>query len=136
VVSTKDLTVTATVPTARDPHGVAYRQTAGPATVAKGGEMSWEMGGPGGPMAPSAGQLRRMGQGMTGQGMCCGEMCMTPEAASMSGGTLEPLGLMGIMGNGPMDAKTRGRMLQMRGEMLKTMGEVMMRHGQAMSGEP
>ena len=49
--------------------------------------------------------------------------------------TLAPLGLMGMMGEGQMDAKTRGRMLQLRGEMLKAMGEVMMKHGQAMSGE-
>ena len=97
--------------------------------------MSWEMGGPGEPMVPSGGQPRRMGQGMTGQGMCCGEMCMTSQTALMIGGTLEPLGLMGMMGDGRMDAKTRGRMLQLRGEMLKAMGEVMMKHGQAMSGE-
>jgi hypothetical protein len=76
-----------------------------------------------------------MGQGMMGQGMCCGEMCMMPEAASMTGGPIEPLGLMGMMGDGQMDARTRGRMLQLQGEMLKAMGEIMMKHGQAMSGE-
>jgi YVTN family beta-propeller protein len=135
VVSTKDLTVTATLPTGRDPHGVAYRPTAGPATVARMGEMGWEMGSPVGSMGSSAGQPRRMGQDMMGQGMCCGDMCMTPEAASMTSGPLAPLGLMRMMGEGHMDARTRGRMLQLQGELLKAMGEVMMKHGQAMSGE-
>jgi YVTN family beta-propeller protein len=136
VVSTKDLTVTATVPTGRDPHGVAYRHTTGPATVASGGEMSWERGGPAGPMAPTAGQPRWMGQGMMGQGMCCRDMCMTPEAASMTGGPIEPWGLLRMMDDGQMDPKTRGQMLELRGEMLKAIGDVMMKHGQAMSREP
>jgi hypothetical protein len=70
-----------------------------------------------------------------GQGMCCNEMCMTPEAASMTGGPIEPMGLMRMMGDGQMDAKTRGQMLELRGEMLKAMGEVMIKHGRAMSGE-
>jgi hypothetical protein len=64
-----------------------------------------------------------------GQGMC--RMCMRPMMAQAEG----PMGMMGMMGDGQMDVKTRGRMLQMRGEMLKAMGEVMMKHGQAMSGE-
>jgi hypothetical protein len=63
------------------------------------------------------------------QGMC--RMCMTPMMAQTEGS----MGMTGMMGDGQMDAKTRGRMLQMRGEMLKKMGKVMMKHGQAMSGE-
>jgi hypothetical protein len=69
------------------------------------------------------------GSQAAGQGMC--RMCMRPMMAQAEG----PMGMMGMMGDGQMDAKTRGRMLQMRGEMLKAMGEVMMRHGQALSGE-
>jgi hypothetical protein len=74
-------------------------------------------------------------QDMMGQGMCCGDMCMTPEAASMTSGPLAPLGMMRMMGEGHMDARTRGRMLQLQGELLKAMGEVMIKHGQAMNGE-
>ena len=66
------------------------------------------------------------GSQAAGQGMC--RMCMRPIMAQAEGP-------MGMMGDGQMDAKTRGRMLQMRGEMLKAMGEVMMKHGQAISGE-
>ena len=54
----------------------------------------------------------------------------------MTSGPLAPLGLMRMMGEGHMDPRTRGRMLQLQGELLKAMGEVMMKHGQAMSGEP
>jgi hypothetical protein len=56
---------------------------------------------------------------------------MMPTMAQTEGS----MGMTGMMGDSQMDAKTRGRMLQMRGEMLKAMGEVMMKHGQAMSGE-
>ena len=72
---------------------------------------------------------------MMGQGMCCGEMCVVPEATSMTSGPIAPWGLMRMMDEGQMDAKTEGRMLQLQGELFKAMGEVMMKHGQAMSGE-
>jgi hypothetical protein len=74
----------------------------------------------------SAEQPSMPGGRATGQGMC--RMCMMPMMAQTEGS-------MGMTGDGQMDAKTRGRMLQMRGEILKAMGEVMMKHGQAMSGE-
>jgi hypothetical protein len=77
----------------------------------------------------SAEQPSMPGGKAMGQGMC--RMCMTPMMAQTEGS----MGMTGMMGDGQMDAKTRGRMLQMRGEMLKAMGEVMMKHGQAMSGE-
>jgi hypothetical protein len=77
----------------------------------------------------SAEQPSMPGGRATGQGMC--RMCMMPMMAQAEG----PMGMTGMMGDGQMDAKTRGRMLQMRGEMFKAMGEVMMKHGQAMSGE-
>jgi hypothetical protein len=80
------------------------------------------------PPEASAEQPSMPGGRATGQGMC--RMCMMPMMAQTEGS----MG-MGMMGDGQMDAKTRGRMLQMRGEMLKAMGEVMMKHGQAMSGE-
>jgi hypothetical protein len=82
-----------------------------------------------GPPEASTGQPPMPGGQATGQGMC--RICMMPMMAQTEG----PMGMMGMMGDGKMDAKTRGRMLQMRGEMLKAMGEVMMKHGQAMSGE-
>ena len=79
-----------------------------------------------GPPEASTEQPPMPGGRAMGQGMC--RMCMMPMMAQMEGS-------MGMMGDGQMDAKTRGRMLQLRGEMLKAMGEVMMKHGQAMSGE-
>jgi hypothetical protein len=79
-----------------------------------------------GPPEASAEPPSMPGGKAMGQGMC--RMCMMPMMAQAEGP-------MGMMGDGQMDAKTRGRMLQMRGEMLKAMGEVMMKHGQAMSGE-
>jgi hypothetical protein len=82
-----------------------------------------------GPPEASAEQPSMPGGRAMGQGMC--RMCMTPMMAQTAGS----MGMTGMMGNGQMDAKTRGRTLQMRGEMLKAMGEVMMKHGQAMSGE-
>jgi hypothetical protein len=82
-----------------------------------------------GPPEASTEQPSMPGGRATEQGMC--RMCMRPMMAQTEG----PMGMMGMMGDGQMDAKTRGRMLQMRGEMLKAMGEVMMKHGQAMSGE-
>src|SRR5918998_5455623 len=78
-----------------------------------------------GPPEASAEPPSMPGGRTTGQGMC--RMCMMPMMAQAEG----PMGMMGMMGDGQMDAKTRGRMLQMRGEMLKAMGEVMMKHGQA-----
>jgi hypothetical protein len=82
-----------------------------------------------GPPGASAEQPSMPGGRVMGQGMC--RMCMTPMMAQ----TEAAMGMTGMMDDGQMDAKTRGRMLQMRGEMLKAMGEVMMKHGQAMSGE-
>jgi hypothetical protein len=87
-----------------------------------------------GPAEPSPGQPSMMGRGMMGQGMC--PMCMMPAMASMRGGSMEPMGLMGLPGDGPTDPKARGQWLQLRGELLKAMGEVLMKHGQAVSGEP
>jgi hypothetical protein len=87
-------------------------------------------------MAPAGqppGQPSRMGRGMMGQGMC--PMCMMPAMASMRSGSMDPMGLMGLPGDGPADPKARGRLLQLRGELLKAMGEVMMKYGQAMSAE-
>jgi hypothetical protein len=82
-----------------------------------------------GPPEASAEQPSMPGGRAMGQGMC--RTCMMPMMAQTEGS----MGMTGMMGDGQMDAKTRGRMLQMRGEMLKAMGEVMMKHGQAMSGE-
>jgi hypothetical protein len=80
------------------------------------------------PEAPTEQPSTPGGRAM-GQGMC--RTCMMPMMAQTEG----LIAMTGMMGDGQMDAKTRGRMLQMRGEMLKAMGEVMMKHGQAMSGE-
>jgi hypothetical protein len=130
MISTKDLTVTSTLSTAPDPHGVAYRQATTPATVARAQdtEMGWETGSAAGQGARSPGQSQMMGQGMMGQGRCCGG-CMLPAPAPMMEGPLDPLGMMGGV---QMDAKTRGQLLQMQGEMLKTMGDIMLKYGQAL----
>jgi hypothetical protein len=91
------------------------------------------MGGQDGSPGQTSGQQPMMGGGMMGQGMC--PMCMMPSMASRMGESKEPMGMMGMMdmpGEGQMDAKTRGQMLQMRGEMLKAMGEVLLKHGQAL----
>jgi hypothetical protein len=91
------------------------------------------MGGQGGSPGQTSGQQPMMGGGMMGQGMC--PMCMMQSMATRMGESKEPMGMMGMMdmpGEGQMDAKTRGQMLQMRGEMLKAMGEVMLKHGQAL----
>jgi hypothetical protein len=133
VISTQDLTVTGTIPTAPDPHGVAYRHAIFPGTVARearDAEMGWETGGATGHGAPAPGQMPPMGQNMMEQGTCCG-MCAMPTTASMQ---TEPQGMMNMAEEGQMDAKTRGQLLQMRGEMLKAMGDVMMRHGRVLQG--
>ena len=49
---------------------------------------------------------------------------------------MEPMGTMGLPGDGATDPKARGQWLQLRGEMLKAMGEVMLKHGQALTTEP
>jgi hypothetical protein len=128
--------VTATVPTGPDPHGVAYRPTAGPATIARNGEMGWEMGRPGGPRASVTGQPRMMGQDMMDAGTCCGGVCQLPAAASTMGSSPDLWGMLGLSGlqrEGPMDPKTRGQQLQLRGELLKAMGEVLVKHGKLMT---
>ena len=78
----------------------------------------------GGPTMPQAGpaeqppgQPSMMGRGMMGQGMC--PMCMMPAMASMRGGSMDPMGMMGMPDGGPTDPKARGRMLQLHGEMLR-----------------
>jgi hypothetical protein len=43
---------------------------------------------------------------------------------------------MGMMGQGAMDPRTRGQMLQMRGEVLKAMGDILIKHGQALQAAP
>jgi hypothetical protein len=91
-----------------------------------GGESMMAQAGP--PGASTEPPSMPGGRAM-GQGMC--RTCMMPMMAQTEGS----MGMTGMMGDGQMDAKTRGQMLQMRGEMLKAMGEVMMKHGQAMSGE-
>jgi hypothetical protein len=96
------------------------------AQMCGGGPMGSQAGSP----AQPPGQPSMMGQGMMGQGMC--PMCMMPAMASMREGPRDLMGLMGIMGDGPMDPKARGRMLQLRGDMLKAMGEVMVKHGRAL----
>ena len=83
---------------------------------------------------PSPGQPSMMGRGMMGQGMCA--MCMMPAMASMRGGSMEPMGMMGLPGDSPTDPKARGQLLQLRGEMLKAMGEVLLKHGQALQQTP
>jgi hypothetical protein len=93
--------------------------------------MSWEMGGPGRPLAPAAGQPSMMGQGMG-----CGEMCMMPAATAMRGAPMDPMGLLGLLGDDPIDPQTRGQMLELRGELLKAMGDVLIKHGQALRGKP
>jgi hypothetical protein len=100
------------------------------AQMCGGGPMGSQAGSP----APPPGQPSMMGQGMMGQGMC--PMCMMPAMASMRGGSMNPLGMMGMMGDSPMDPKARGRMLQLRGDLLKAMGEVMLKHGQALEQTP
>ena len=87
-----------------------------------------------GPAEPSPGQPSMMGRGMMGQGMC--PMCMMPAMASMRGGSMDPMEMMGQPGDDPTDPKARGRMLQLRGEMLKAMGEVMLKHSQALQQTP
>ena len=82
----------------------------------------------------SPGQPSMMGRGMMGQRMC--PMCMMPAMASMRGGSMDPMGLMGMPGDSPTDPMARGRILQLRGEMLKAMGEVMLKHGQALEQTP
>jgi hypothetical protein len=96
------------------------------AQMCGGGPMGSQAGSP----AQPPGQPSMMGQGMMAQGMC--PMCMMPAMASMRGGSMNPLGMMGMLSDGPMDPKARGRMLQLRGELLKAMGEVMLKHGQAL----
>lgn len=83
---------------------------------------------------PSPGQPSMMGRGMMGQGMC--PMCMMRAMASMRGRSMEPMGLMGLPGDGPTDPKARGQLLQLRGEMLKAMGEVLLKHSQALQQTP
>ncbi|MDP9144428.1 MAG: hypothetical protein M3N43_06995 [Actinomycetota bacterium] len=87
-----------------------------------------------GPAEPSPGQPSMMGRGMMGQGMCA--RCMMPATAAMRGGSMEPMGMMGLSGDGPTDPKARGQWLQLRGEMLKAMGEVMLKHSQALQQTP
>jgi hypothetical protein len=87
-----------------------------------------------GPAKQSPGQPSMMGRGMMGQGMC--SMCMMPAMASMRGGSMDPMGMISLPGDGPTDPKARGQMLQLRGEMLKAMGEVMLKHGQALQQTP
>jgi hypothetical protein len=87
-----------------------------------------------GPAEPSPGQPSMMGRGMMGQGMC--PMCLMPAMASMRGGSMDPMGMMGLSGDGPTDPKARGQWLQLRGEMLKAMGEVMLKHSQGLQQTP
>jgi hypothetical protein len=87
-----------------------------------------------GPAEPSPGQPSMMGRGMMSQRMC--PMCMMPAMASMRGGSMDPMGMIGLPGDGPTDPKARGQLLQLRGEMLKAMGEVMLKHGQALQQTP
>jgi hypothetical protein len=94
-----------------------------------GGQMP--MGGQGGQQEQPSGQQPMMGRGMMGM--------MCPMMSGMSGGQMDPSGMMsmmGMMGGGEMDPKTMGRMLEFRGELLKAMGDVMIKHGQAMRKEP
>jgi hypothetical protein len=106
--------------------------------VASSAQAQMCAGGPAmaqaGPAEQPPGQPSMMGRGMMGQGMC--SMCMMPAMASMRGGSMDPIGLMGMPGDGPTDPKTRGRMLQLRGEMLKAMGDVLLKHGQALEQTP
>jgi hypothetical protein len=88
----------------------------------------------GGAMGSQAGAPPPGQPSMMGQGMC--PMCMMPAMASMRGGSMNPLGMMGMQGDGPMDPKARGRMLQLRGDMLKAVGEVLLKHGQALEQTP
>jgi hypothetical protein len=67
-----------------------------------------------------------------GQMPMMGMMGMMSGTASRMGGPMDPMGMMGMKGEGQMDPKTRGQMLQMRGEMLKAMGDIMIKHGQAL----
>ena len=87
-----------------------------------------------GPAESSPGQPSMMGRGMMGQGMC--PMCMMPAMASMRGGSMDPMGMIGLPGDDPTDPKARGQWLQLRGELLKAMGEVMLKHGQALQQTP
>jgi hypothetical protein len=96
------------------------------AQMCGGGPMWSQAGSP----APPSGQPSMMGQGMMGQGMC--PMCMMPAMASIRENSMAPMGMMGMLSDGPTDPKSRGRMLQLRGEMLKAMGEVILKHGQAL----
>ena len=134
VVSTKDLTVTAAVPTGRDPHGVAYRQTTGSATVARGGGDELGDGRPGRYrwchwQASRAGWSRAW----WAKGCAVADMCMTPEAASMSGRPIEPVGLLGMMGDGQIDPARGTDAGAAEVSCSKAMGDVMIKHGQAMS---
>jgi hypothetical protein len=87
-----------------------------------------------GPAESTPGQPSMMGRGMMGEGMCA--MCMMPAMAARRGGSMDPLGMMGLPGDGPTDPKARGQWLQLRGELLKAMGEVLLKHGQALQQTP
>jgi hypothetical protein len=100
------------------------------AQMCGGGPMGSQAGSP----AQPPGQPSMMGQGMMGQGMC--PMWMMPTAAAMRGGPMDPMGLLGLLGDSPMDPQTRGQMLELQGELLKAMSDVLIKHGQALRGKP
>jgi hypothetical protein len=79
-----------------------------------------------GSLEQPSGQPAVMGRGMMGQGVSM--MSMIP----IMGRPMDPMGTIGMMDNGQMEPKARGRMLQLRGELLKAMGEVLVKHGQAL----
>lgn len=69
------------------------------------------------------------GTGMMGQGMMMCPMMHQMMNQMMMGGQMGSGGMMGMMGGGPTDPKTMGRMLQMRGEMLKAGGDILLKYG-------